>query len=368
MVLLIISDTAILKKNGSSIVLEPPLREIEFLSHNFSKIIWLGFKKIDQKDLCRSPSNSKFELVSMPKSGGNTFLAKIGIFLNIISYSKTVYKYMKTADIVHFRMPSVPGIIGLIINLYFNKNKGWIKYAGDWAGNAPFGYNIQRHFLRYYKKLPVTILSKKHSNGHLHFIPNPCLSNTELKENNINGFNKDFNGKINLLFVGSLSPYKRPEILIKSYLKLINHKNIGVLNIIGDGVLYKKIKGLIKDKGDKIILRGFCSRNEIDYYYSISHLLVCPSNSEGFPKVIAEAMSFGCVPVVTALTGIKDLIKHKNTGWLLDEKDTLNNLNDSLKNLLNNKELLYSISKNAIKDSRIFTYDKFNKIIENFIH
>ena len=190
--------------------------------------------------MCRSPSNSKFELVSMPKSGGNTFLAKIGVVFNIILYSKTVYKYMKTADIVHFRMPSVPGIIGLILNFYFNKNKGWIKYAGDWAGNVPFGYNIQRHFLKNYKKLPVTILSKKHSNEHLHFIPNPCLSKAEIKKNNINGFDKDFNGKINLLFVGSLSPYKRPEILIKSYLKLINHKNIGDLNIIGDGVLYKK--------------------------------------------------------------------------------------------------------------------------------
>lgn len=368
MVLLIISDTTILRKNEGSIVLEPPLREIESLSHNFSKIIWLGFKNSEQKDLCKSPSNSKFELVSMPKSGGNTFLAKIGILFNIISYSKTVYKYMKTADIVHFRMPSVPGIIGLIINLHFNKNKGWIKYAGAWVGYQPFGYNIQRHFLKYYKKLPVTILSKKHSNGHLHFIPNPCLNNVELKKNNIKGLNKDFNGKVNLLFVGSLVPNKRPELLIKSYLKLKNHQNIGVLNIIGDGVSYEKINDLIKDNGDKIKLRGYCTRNEIDHYYSISHLLVCPSKSEGFPKVIAEGMSFGCVPVATALTGIKDLIKHKNTGWLLDEKDTLNNLNDSLKNLLNNKQLISLLSKNAVKDSRIFTYDKFNKIIEKFIH
>ena len=134
-----------------------------------------------------------------------------------------------------------------------------------------------------------------------------------------------------------------------------------VLLIISDTAILKK-------NGSSIVLEPPLREIEALSHNFSKIIWLGISASEGFPKVIAEAMSYGCVPVATALTGIKDLIKHKDTGWLLDEKDTLNNLNDSLKNLINNKELLSWISKNAIKDSSIFTYDKFNKVIENFIH
>ncbi|MEY5133510.1 MAG: hypothetical protein RLZZ198_1514 [Bacteroidota bacterium] len=47
----------------------------------------------------------------------------------------------------------------------------------------------------------------------------------------------------------------------------------------------------------------------IESLYSQSHALVMTSESEGFPKVIAESMAFGCVPIVTAVGGIPSVLQ-----------------------------------------------------------
>ena len=40
--------------------------------------------------------------------------------------------------------------------------------------------------------------------------------------------------------------------------------------------------------------------------------------SEGFPKVIAEAMNYGCLPIVSNISSIGHYIKHQQNGFLLN--------------------------------------------------
>ena len=42
-----------------------------------------------------------------------------------------------------------------------------------------------------------------------------------------------------------------------------------------------------------VILKGNCSRDEVIKAYQKSHFLVLPSKSEGWPKVLSEAMAYG---------------------------------------------------------------------------
>ena len=365
MKLVIISDTPISKVNNELVILESPLREIETLSKKFTKIIWLGYLRDGFENASRSPQNSIIELIAMPQSGGNSFISKISVLLTIPTYIKYVYKYLYISDVVHFRLPSVSGIIGIILNLYFKKTRGWIKYAGTWNEPAPFSYKFQRFILKYYKLLPITILSKKDAKGNLYFIPNPSISNEELKNNSNIGMKKCFDEKINFIFVGSLNSNKRPELVLNTFTRLIDHPKTGILNIIGDGELYSSLKNM-NTNNEKVFLRGFCKREEIDQYYSISHFLLCPSRSEGFPKVIPESISFGCIPIVSSLEGIKDVLIHKKTGWLIENKNFEIDLEKSIKLLLENHKMSSIISKNAIKRAKIFTYERFKNSIYKF--
>ena len=113
-----------------------------------------------------------------------------------------------------------------------------------------------------------------------------------------------------------------------------------------------------------IILMGSCNRDVIDKYYMKSHLLVLPSKSEGFPKVIAEAGLYGCIPVTTNLEGIRSVIRHKHNGFLLND-DTLHDCYRIINNIFDNSYNLKSIAMNLRSQLYNFTYEKFsNRILE----
>ena len=55
---------------------------------------------------------------------------------------------------------------------------------------------------------------------------------------------------------------------------------------------------------------GWLNREELNHINSKSHILILPTFSEGFPKVVAEAACFGCIPIVTNIAPINQYIVH----------------------------------------------------------
>lgn len=362
MQLLIISDTGISNSGDELTILEPPLREIESLDA-FTKIIWLGYKEKNTSNHFRSPLKNNIKIIPMPSSGGDSFYLKLRILLFLPFYVWKIYNSMKSADVLHVRLPSIPGIIAIILNVFFKIDTGWIKYAGTWSEKARIPYRIQRLLIKKYRGLPSTILSDAKEFDHLFAIPNPVLSENDLIKNNMIAENKDFTKKINLLFVGRLDKNKRPDVILKAISGIVRHENFGSINFVGDGILFEELKIKAKQISSKIFFRGFCSRNEIDYYYSISHMLICPSKSEGFPKVIAESISFGCVILANSLDGIKSYIKHEDNGFLVNESNLVEELETCLNQSFENPKILKKMSINSTKLSRHFTYENFKENI-----
>ena len=65
------------------------------------------------------------------------------------------------------------------------------------------------------------------------------------------------------------------------------------------------------------VFHGFLERQEVFEVYKKSHFILLPSDSEGFPKVIAEAMNYGCIPIVSDVSSIGQYVNDKN-GFLLN--------------------------------------------------
>ena len=65
------------------------------------------------------------------------------------------------------------------------------------------------------------------------------------------------------------------------------------------------------------VFHGFLERQQVFEIYKKAHFILLPSDSEGFPKVIAEAMNFGCIPIVSDISSIGQYI-NTNTGFLLN--------------------------------------------------
>jgi glycosyltransferase involved in cell wall biosynthesis len=76
------------------------------------------------------------------------------------------------------------------------------------------------------------------------------------------------------------------------------------LEYYGDGSLKKKIQAYIETKNLEpfVCLMGNQKQEVLKEAYKNSHFLVLASKSEGWPKAVAEAMFFGCIPVATGVS------------------------------------------------------------------
>ena len=88
------------------------------------------------------------------------------------------------------------------------------------------------------------------------------------------------------------------------------------LTIVGDGVEKRNlVEKVIQLKLNNVLFEGFQSPLE---YYKHASLLILTSEYEGFPLVLAEAMSFGVIPVVYgSYSAVYDIISDGVDGVIL---------------------------------------------------
>lgn len=171
-------------------------------------------------------------------------------------------------------------------------------------------------------------------------------------------------------FVGELTDRKNQKFLIK-FIKEIVKFDISIkLNLIGDGVLKKKLEKLAKKKkvADRVNFLGY--DNDIQKYISGSDYYISASKIEGLPFNILESMYLGAVVFASDTKGNVDLIDDLENGVLYKLGDT-KDLIAKFRLVKNNKELQEKIRKNAKETSKKYllnaVFDENMQIFENFI-
>ncbi|MCR4692762.1 MAG: glycosyltransferase family 4 protein [Firmicutes bacterium] len=120
---------------------------------------------------------------------------------------------------------------------------------------------------------------------------------------------------LRLIFVGRLSPEKR----IFDIIKAVEGIRGVTLSILGEGNQKGQIIDYINthNLGDKISMCGTRKWGEEMFaFMKKHHALVLPSESEGLPLVILEAMSCGISVMASCVGGIPEIVKNENNGQL----------------------------------------------------
>ncbi len=110
------------------------------------------------------------------------------------------------------------------------------------------------------------------------------------------------NRTLNLLYVGRLTRYKGPEILIKAVKDL---KGIDfILNILGEGEEEYHLKKLVDefDLRSKVVFHGFRNAEEVKEFYSKASIFCAPAITESIGIVYFEAMASG-LPIIAVNNG-----------------------------------------------------------------
>ena len=371
--LLIVSDTPMrMAKNAEYEAYEPVVREIENMEHIFTDITWIGYNynNDSSRSNLRKINSNKVNYIFLERTGGSHLSDKLNILLKIIPYFFIILKEIGKNDIIHTRAPSLPAFLAIIASIFFNKKKYWHKYAGNWIQkNAPFSYSIQRWLLDMNignSKVTINGVWPSQNQNILSF-ENPCLTEVELESSTIIAKQKDYSGKLNLCFVGRLEPAKGALIILELLQNLEDVDWVDTFYIIGDGPSKNIIENKKPNLHLKVCLTGWLLREQLNEIYTKCHLIILPSYaSEGFPKVLAEAASYGCVPIVSNLSSISQYINNNISGVLIDDL-TQSNIKSVLSNLSNKREKLMSMASSALKWVSLFTYSRYVFRIEKEI-
>jgi len=183
----------------------------------------------------------------------------------------------------------------------------------------------------------------------------------------IPGFTNKFSNEdlySDLLFVGVLGKFKGCEYVIKSMPYILKDNPNTILRIIGKGPEHKNFVELSKKlKVDKnIIFEGFVPHEKLSDYYRFTNIVVFPSVvPETFGRIAAEAMAAGKPVVSTKVGGIPEIVRHMETGILVDPKNS-KQIADAVKYLLNNPDIA---KKMGIKGKEIVEKKYSSKTIAN---
>ena len=94
----------------------------------------------------------------------------------------------------------------------------------------------------------------------------------------------------------------------------------------------------IRQWHSKGIVEWWGQRNDMPEVYARSNIVVLPSYREGLPKVLLEAASCGRAIVATDVPGCREIVRHKENGFLVPPYDS-KSLAEAIKILVKDSEL-----------------------------
>jgi len=174
-----------------------------------------------------------------------------------------------------------------------------------------------------------------------------------------------FKGKRNVIFAGRLERIKNIDFIIKAY-KLLPEKLLKThnLHIYGRGGEELRLKKLISQLRleNQVILKGHIPNKDLIAEINKSSLLVMASSFEGFPMVIAEALTVGTPVISTDVGSISGVVSNGYNGFCLSKDISAEVFAQKIEEVLMN---IPFYAANALLSSKVFNAAEVYAQIKN---
>lgn len=284
------------------------------------------------------------------------------------SFFATIKAVFKRYDCIHYHAEG-PCVMLLIPHIFKIRTVATIHgldwQRSKWGGFATWYLKLGEKIAAKYAD-EVIVLSEnvrkyflETYNRETKFIPNgiekPKILSPKLIKSKWNLDKDDY-----ILFLGRIVPEKGLHYLIDAFLEVKTDKK---LVIAGGASDTNDFMNEIKEKAisdERIIFTGFVQGKELEELYSNAYIYTLPSDLEGMPISLLEAMSYGNCCVVSDIDECAEVVGDKGVTF---KKSNVEDLKNKLQELCENEELV----KKYKDDASEFICSKYNwdEVVKN---
>lgn len=368
--LLIVSHTKHYRKDGRFVGWGPTVRELDYLAELFDEIVHIATLYPGESPANALPyttGNIRLRLVA--PAGGVSVTDKLGILAVYPVYARAIREEMAQADAVHVRCPANISLLALFqLGRAERPPYRWVKYAGNWRpdGGDSWSYALQRRWLRENRHRGVVTVNGRWSDqpAHIHTFDNPSLTEEELMQGKQAAESKRLTAPVELLFVGALNDAKGVGRVLQIGLELQRRKVPFRLHMVGDGPDQTRYEAWVKEHGlQNVFFFGWRAPAEVAQFGAAAHFILLPTlSSEGWPKVLSEAMSRGAVPITSTVSSIPQVLADIGAGVALAAED-IQGAADAIVRYLDDPNGWQAASRAGAAAAHRFTYRAYQSAV-----
>ena len=292
-----------------------------------------------------------------------------GLEALVYSFFATFRALFGRYDVIHFHAEG-PGVMILISRLFRIRSVSTV-HGLDWQ-RAKWG-NFASKYIKYGEKIiarkadEIIVLSKNNQQyfednyrRKTSFIPNG-VNKPNIRKASLITEKYGLQGRDYLLFLSRLVPGKGLEYLIDAFKQI---KTDTRLIIAGGSSHTDQYVKEIKERAaedNRIVFTGFIQGELMDELFSNCIAYILPSDSEGMPLSLLEAMSYGCFCLVSDIPELTEIVENFA---LTFRKSDVNDLREKMQQLINN-----GFTACTHEEICSFIFGKYNwdKVVEKHI-
>lgn len=159
------------------------------------------------------------------------------------------------------------------------------------------------------------------------------------------------------VWVGRLDHNKDPLTVVKAFLVLCSHyPHARLYMIYTSGELWPEINRLLHEHpfGHAVIPVGQVSHDIMQYWFSSADIMVATSRHEVFGAAVVEAISCGCIPVLSNIPSFRKITGNGTCGFLYPAGDVMLLSEKMLQAASCNRETAYRNALSWFRDQLSF--------------
>lgn len=323
--------------------------------------------KVEKKGMT-SLSGHCLKVIPLSFSKGEGLFRKLYFPVWLLVNGRKIWREIRRADAVHAPIPGDVGTIGIFIALFLGKPM-FVRHCGNWLVQRTIAERFWKWTMEHFAGGQNVMFATggtgnapSEKNLEIKWIFSTSLGRDHIESAEVRSFPAD--GKIRLVTACRLEERKGVDVVIDSLALLKKQFPDATLDIVGGGSLEWSLKEQSKALGlnESVIFHGKVEQTKVVEIMKRSHVFCFPTSaSEGFPKVVIEALASG-LPVVTTKVSVLPMLIGDRCGVLI-EHPTGDEVARAVEGILSDDASYTEYSRSAISTAQQYSLESWRDFI-----